>query len=58
MKTEVPADGSEAYALTRQNLVTEYQYSGQYKPQNIFNPIAWAQFVKAWKRGDFKKKKN
>ena len=58
MKTDVPADGSEAYALTRQNLVTEYQYSGQYKPQNIFNPLAWAQFVKAWKRGDFKKKKN
>ena len=57
MKSDVPPDGNEAYALTRQALVTEYTYSGQYKPQNIFNPLAWAQFVKAWKRGDFKKKK-
>ncbi|MBT8189301.1 MAG: carboxypeptidase-like regulatory domain-containing protein [Saprospiraceae bacterium] len=57
MKSDVPPDGNEAYALTRQALVTEYTYSGQYKPQNIFNPVAWAQFVKAWKRGDFKKKK-
>ena len=23
-------------------------------PQNIFNPFAWAEFIKAWKRGDFK----
>lgn len=56
MRSDVPPDGREAYALTRQQMITEYQYSGQYKPQNIFNPIAWAQFVKAWKRGDFKKK--
>ena len=57
MRSEVPPDGGEAYALTRQNLITEYTYSGQYKPQNIFNPLAWARFVKAWKNGDFKKKK-
>ncbi|MCB9169247.1 MAG: carboxypeptidase-like regulatory domain-containing protein [Flavobacteriales bacterium] len=24
---------------------------------NLFNPIAWAQFLQAWKNGDFKKKK-
>ncbi|NNE26477.1 MAG: carboxypeptidase-like regulatory domain-containing protein [Saprospiraceae bacterium] len=57
MRSEVAPDGGEAYALTRQNYITEYTYSGQYKPQNIFNPLAWAQFVKAWKNGDFKKKK-
>ena len=32
-------------------------YAGQIPPMNIFNPFAWAEFVKAWKRGDFKKKK-
>ncbi|RYY10091.1 MAG: carboxypeptidase-like regulatory domain-containing protein, partial [Chitinophagaceae bacterium] len=26
-------------------------------PQNIFNPFAWNEFIKAWKRGDFKNKK-
>jgi len=27
-------------------------------PMNILNPLAWADFIKAWKRGDFKKKKS
>ena len=53
----LPVDGGEAYSYEYQKQLTELKYSGQYKPQNIFNPVAWAQFVKAWKRGDFKKKK-
>lgn len=32
-------------------------YNGQTMPNNLLNPIAWAKFIKAWKRGDFKKKK-
>ena len=35
----------------------KYYYAGQVPPQNIFNPAAWGEFIKAWKRGDFKKKK-
>jgi hypothetical protein len=31
-------------------------YSGQVMPNNLLNPIAWSKFIKAWKRGDFKKK--
>lgn len=31
-------------------------YNGQAMPNNLLNPIAWAKFIKAWKRGDFKKK--
>ncbi len=57
MRTVVPSDGTEAFDYVMQKQITEYQYSGQYKPQNIFNPAAWAQFIKAWKRGDFKRKK-
>ncbi|HXH17792.1 MAG TPA: carboxypeptidase-like regulatory domain-containing protein [Chitinophagales bacterium] len=34
-----------------------FYYTGQVPPQNIFNPIAWANFIEAWKRGDFKRKK-
>jgi hypothetical protein len=51
-----PADGREAtnYYL-RQNANKAY-YAGQTPPQNIFNPLAWAEFIKAWKRGDYKKK--
>jgi len=36
----------------------KYYYAGQAPPQNIFNVFAWAQFIEAWKRGDFKKNKN
>ncbi len=52
----LPADGREAVnSLMRQN-AQKYTYMGQAPPQNIFNPFAWAEFIKAWKRGDFKKK--
>lgn len=57
MQSAVPADGAEAYSLTTLRQIEEFKYSGQYKPQNIFNIASWAQFVKAWKRGDFKRKK-
>lgn len=58
MQHAVPADGGEAYSLNTKRQIEEFKYSGQYKPQNIFNIASWAQFVKAWKRGDFKRKKN
>ncbi len=52
----LPADGREAVSsLMRQN-AQKYTYQGQVPPQNIFNPFAWAEFIKAWKRGDYKKK--
>lgn len=35
----------------------KYYYAGQAPPQNIFNVFAWAQFIEAWKRGDFKRNK-
>jgi hypothetical protein len=56
MQHAVLPDGQEAYALTQERQFEEFKYSGQYKPQNIFNVASWAQFIKAWKRGDFKKK--
>jgi hypothetical protein len=36
--------------------VDRMYYAGQTMPNNLLNPIAWAKFIKAWKRGDFKKK--
>lgn len=35
----------------------KFYYAGQAPPQNIFNLFAWAKFIEAWKRGDFKKNK-
>jgi hypothetical protein len=29
---------------------------GQTPVNNLFNPVAWSQFVEAWKKGDLKRK--
>jgi hypothetical protein len=34
----------------------EMYYNGQTPPITVLDPIAWWKFVKAWRRGDFKKK--
>ncbi len=49
-------DGNEATDnYIRANSAKTYYYR-QAPAQNIFNPLAWAEFIRAWKRGDFKKK--
>ena len=52
----LPTDGREASNIQLRNVATKATYAGQNPPQNIFNPAAWAEFIEAWKRGDFKKK--
>lgn len=53
----LPADGREAINFQFRQQAVKYYYAGQIPPQNILNPLAWADFIKAWKRGDFKRKK-
>ena len=55
MKT-TPGDAGEATNLQFRNIANKAVYSGQIPPMNIFNPAAWAEFIEAWKRGDFKNK--
>ena len=52
----LPADGREAVNYQMRQQANKYYYSGQLPPMNILNPAAWADFIKAWKRGDFKSK--
>jgi hypothetical protein len=51
-----PKDGREATNYYLKQNAQKYYSAGQLPPQNIFNPLAWAEFIKAWKRGDFKSK--
>lgn len=51
-----PRDGREANQYYLKQNARKYYSAGQLPPQNIFNPMAWAEFIKSWKRGDFKKK--
>jgi len=52
----LPSDGKEATNLNLKQGAQKMYYTGQTPPMNIFNPVAWGEFVKAWKRGDFKNK--
>ncbi len=52
----LPTDGREASNRYLRQASTKAYYAGQVPPQNIFNPFAWAEFIKAWKRGDYKKR--
>jgi hypothetical protein len=53
----MPVDGREASSTYLRQYTQKLGYAGQLPAQNIFNPFAWAEFIKAWKRGDYKKKK-
>ena len=52
----LPRDGGEQANLNLRNVAARQYYLGQAPPQNILNPFAWNEFIKAWKRGDFKNK--
>jgi hypothetical protein len=53
-----PVDGGGAAAAQFRNVANRAVYQGQVPPMNIFNPAAWSEFIKSWKRGDFKSKSN
>ncbi|MCB0765162.1 MAG: carboxypeptidase-like regulatory domain-containing protein [Flavobacteriales bacterium] len=48
------AYGTFQYAMALDQ--TKLYYSGGTPTINLFNPVAWAQFVQAWQNGAFKKK--
>ena len=50
----LPTDAREATKNYINKQTTRYYYNGQTPPMNILNPFAWNEFIKAWKRGDFK----
>lgn len=52
----VRPDGRESYGHLVEQQWNAYRYNGQFQPTQLFNPLAWQKFIKAWKRGDFKRK--
>ncbi|MDP4280767.1 MAG: carboxypeptidase-like regulatory domain-containing protein [Bacteroidota bacterium] len=53
-----PWDGPTNYANYIENQTSKLYYYGQQQPFQILNPFAWAQFIKAWKEGKFKRKQS
>lgn len=54
--TSLPS-GRENQMYVQQKAAYQAAYAGQQQPMNILSPIKWGQFIEAWKRGDFRKKK-
>lgn len=52
-----PMDANMNYNNYIENQTSKLYYFGQQQPFNFLNPFAWAKFIKAWKDGDFKRKK-
>ena len=57
-RKEVLPDGKESADFYLRQQARRSYYVGQTPPMNIFNPIAWGQFFKSWKDGDFKKQED
>jgi hypothetical protein len=50
-------NGSMNYRNYTQQQTSKLYYAGQTTPISILNPFAWAEFIKAWREGKFKRKK-
>ena len=56
MSANYPMDGSMNFRNSMQLYQDKLYYNGQTQPITILNPFAWAEFIKAWKEGKFKRK--
>lgn len=57
MMFSLPLDGSGNYKALMMERQNKLYTAGQYPSISLLNPIAWAKFIEAWQRGDYKKKK-
>jgi hypothetical protein len=46
-----PMDAQANYLNAMQQEYNKLYYTGQLPPNNLLNPLAWAQFINAWKSG-------
>lgn len=53
----LPKDGRENQSTYQKMMVQRTYWAGQQPPMTIFSPLAWYEFYKAWKRGDYRRKK-
>lgn len=56
MGEQLPTDANESLDQYARYQADRMYYYGQTPPMNIFSPLAWGQFIKAWKDGEFRKK--
>ncbi len=52
----LPLDGSGNYKVSIMETQDNLYRAGQYRSISLLNPVAWAKFIEAWQRGDYKRK--
>lgn len=57
LREYLPSDGPEHTQLYLKQQANRYYFEGQIRTPQILNAFAWKEFIQAWKRGDFKRKK-
>jgi hypothetical protein len=57
LMVNLPLDGSGNYKALMMEKQNKLYMAGQYPSISLLNPIAWAKFIEAWQRGDYKRKK-
>ncbi|MBK8414355.1 MAG: hypothetical protein IPN13_08710 [Bacteroidetes bacterium] len=56
LMVNMPMDGSGNYKALMMERQNKLYTAGQYPSISLLNPIAWAKFIEAWQRGDYKRK--
>jgi hypothetical protein len=57
MMAVLPHDGQENQHVYQNMQAQKNYWAGQQPPMTVFSPLAWMEFFKAWKRGDYKRKR-
>ena len=55
--SRLQADPTSSYNWARQQQETKIYTQGIVPVNNLFNPVSWASFVRAWRNGDFQRQK-
>lgn len=55
LASRVSNDASLTYSWQRQQAQSQLYTRGQFPVNNLLNPVAWAQFIEAWKKGKLKR---
>jgi hypothetical protein len=58
LREGIQKDGGETGSMHLRQQARDYYTIGQMPQQNIFNPLAWRDFFKAWKEGKFRKQED
>jgi len=51
----IAMDGGDNYRYSMEQRYQRLQYIGQYPPNQLLNPFAWAKFIQALKAGKLKR---